>query len=935
MNAPRFLRPFWIAILLPAVAFAQELTRLGEFKVNSQAQGTQNSPSAIVASNPAGDFVLAWQGLDGTGQNAIYCQRYNSAASPVGSAQQVSATTGNEQVQPAAAMNNDGSFVVIWQDNIAIGTSKVRGQRFDSQARKIGGILDLFSGTSGEAIPAVAANNGRFLAVRRAIGQPHDPSEGGIIAQFYSFANGTPDGPLIPVNVNGTDFDQTLPSVAINQAGTYVIAWRGFDSSSTGVFARQFRSDGTSTGTLSVSPAHQQNEQGYPSVAIAEDGSFIIAFHSGVEGSYDVRATRFNSQGVLTGSDFSVSPLTLGNRFYASVVLDATGAFTIAYRSQGVDNSGFDMGVQRFLPNGDFDGPEFLANTFSTGDQLTTYSGRSLAIDSKGNLVAVWTSNGQDGSGSSTYADKFFLPNQGPPLSEFRVNTTTANAQNSSTVAMKGSGDFVVAWRGSDQNGTGDIFAQRFHPNGTRMGAEMRVNETQTSGEQSSPAAAISNSSGRVALVWTSDDGTTGNNVRGRLYAADGVTVIKDFRANSGNDAIGNQKDPSVAMRDDGQFVVVWASEGQDGSGYGVYGQRFGPDGLPLGFEFPVNITTINSQDFPRVTMNSSGAFVVVWRSRTDAGYNVMFRRFDANGNGEQFDSAANSSSTGEYNLASVGIDSDAKMVIAWSGVSDTSGVGVFARRYAQDGAPLSGEDAGGGLLNQEFRINSTFINDQGAPQVAVAADGSFIISWQSRDQDGDGLGIFAQRYSPGGTRIDSEFQINQTFYGNQSFELGSGAQRIAMDTLGNYVITWDSENQDGNGFGVYATKVFATEVPSITTLSATNITSSGATLNGSVDPNGQMVAVAFEYDDEPLFENPNIVQVVGTFEGINPQNASVVITGLTTGQKVFVRAKATVGAQIYPSGNTITFTPENAAPVANDDQLFIAGADQGQSTLR
>ena len=32
---------------------------------------------------------------------------------------------------------------------------------------------------------------------------------------------------------------------------------------------------------------------------------------------------------------------------------------------------------------------------------------------------------------------------------------------------------------------------------------------------------------------------------------------------------------PSVGIFEDGRFITVWASEGQDGSGYGIFGQMF------------------------------------------------------------------------------------------------------------------------------------------------------------------------------------------------------------------------------------------------------------------------------------------------------------------------------------------------------------------------
>ena len=55
----------------------------------------------------------------------------------------------------------------------------------------------------------------------------------------------------------------------------------------------------------------------------------------------------------------------------------------------------------------------------------------------------------------------------------------------------------------------------------------------------------------------------------------------------------------AVAMDADGDFVVVWQSYGQDGSGYGVFAQRFNARGAPLGDEFQVNSYTTDRQYVP------------------------------------------------------------------------------------------------------------------------------------------------------------------------------------------------------------------------------------------------------------------------------------------------------------------------------------------------
>ena len=57
----------------------------------------------------------------------------------------------------------------------------------------------------------------------------------------------------------------------------------------------------------------------------------------------------------------------------------------------------------------------------------------------------------------------------------------------------------------------------------------------------------------------------------GLSSAARAQFVGPEFRVNTYTTS--TQASPSVASDPNGNFVVVWQSDGQDGSGYGVYGQ--------------------------------------------------------------------------------------------------------------------------------------------------------------------------------------------------------------------------------------------------------------------------------------------------------------------------------------------------------------------------
>ena len=72
--------------------------------------------------------------------------------------------------------------------------------------------------------------------------------------------------------------------------------------------------------------------------------------------------------------------------------------------------------------------------------------------------------------------------------------------------------------------------------------------------------------------------------------------------------------------------------------------------------------------------------------------------------------------------------------------------------------------------------------------------DGGFVVTWESRSGDGDGRGIFAQRYDNSGTKIGSEILVNATTAGNQ--------QRPDIATLedGGFVVVWQSPDSSGTG---------------------------------------------------------------------------------------------------------------------------------------
>lgn len=268
---------------------------------------------------------------------------------------------------------------------------------------------------------------------------------------------------------------------------------------------------------------------------------------------------------------------------------------------------------------------------------------------------------------------------------------------------------------------------------------EYQVNTT-TAHEQQNPVMAMA-PDGRSVVVWASNGQDGGGwGVYAQRYSATGVPQGAEFRANT--TTASDQTSPSVGMAGDGSFVVAWQSNNQDGSGWGVYAQRFDASGNPLGGEFRVNTTTGDNQQSPSVAMAADGSFVIAWQSNKQdgGGWGVYAQRFDPSGSRIGGEFQANTATANDQTSPAVGMAADDSFVIAWaSNGQDGGGWGIYAQRFSSAGVPLGGE----------FQVNTTTASDQTNPTVALAADGSFAVAWQSNNQDGDNWGVIAQRYGP------------------------------------------------------------------------------------------------------------------------------------------------------------------------------------------
>ena len=387
--------------------------------------------------------------------------------------------------------------------------------------------------------------------------------------------------------------------------------------------------EGLSLGEFQVN-TYTTSDQIIPAMAMDADGDFVVTWQSdGQDGnSFGIYAQRYNTAGVAQGSEFRVNTYTTNGQSRPSVAMDADGDFVVTWNSYGQDSL-YSYGVygQRYNASGVAQGSEFRVNTYTTSSQRNP----SVAMDADGDFVVTWQSD-QDGSPSSVYGQRYNALGvaQG---SEFRVNTYTTSTQFNAAVAMNADGDFVVTWQSFGQDGSSSsVYGQRYNTGGVAQGSEFRVN-TYTTNRQINPAVAM-DTDGDFVVTWESygQDGSD-RGIYAQRYNASGVAQGSEFRINTYTS--NQQRNASIAMDADGDFVVTWQSDGQDGGGDGIYGQRYNAAGVAQGSEFRVNTYTTNNQTQPSVAMDADGDFVVTWNSSGQEGDNyegIRAKRYGTNG---------------------------------------------------------------------------------------------------------------------------------------------------------------------------------------------------------------------------------------------------------------------------------------------------------------
>jgi hypothetical protein len=220
-----------------------------------------------------------------------------------------------------------------------------------------------------------------------------------------------------------------------------------------------------------------------------------------------------------------------------------------------------------------------------------------------------------------------------------------------------------------------------------------------------------------------------------------------------------------------------------------------------VNLEFEVSTGNLSSQQSisvdPKVASSVGGGFAVVYTARSFPGgsqTDVLWRRYTSQiGPVGIMEELVNEVVSGDQNNAD--IDNfprdEGGYVVVWQ---DTHGPGEDTSEW-DIVAQILPEAGPAALPDTDTRIlvNTTTEGNQTSPTVVAMADGTFMIAWEHVHNGNNDPDIYAQRFSPDGSKFGDEFLVN-------SF-VPSDQRHPALTRLANtgVIAVWSSSGQENS----------------------------------------------------------------------------------------------------------------------------------------
>jgi hypothetical protein len=373
-------------------------TSFGDRTVNSAGAGDQLAP--VVAMAASGAFVVAWQddsdASDGAGNHDIYVRGFAAGGCRAWADLRVNPNAAGHQSNPAIAMNAQGDFVVVWQDDTdGNGVFQIKARGFFANGKERFSVRTVNTVAAGQQLaPTVAMGpSGAFV-----VAWQDDPLKDGHEQILMRGFNADGSQRFADRSVHDDALGQRLaPAIGLDGSANIVVVWQD-DTDGNGsyqIHARGFNANGSDRFARLTVNSNAAGQQRDPALAVASDGRFVVVWRDDAnsDGDAELLARGFDSAGVQRFADFAVSA-TAGQHLDPVVVCTKQGDFAVTWADDTDGNGLYQIRARRYAAKGTSAQAEWTVNTVPDGQQLRP----GAAINATGALVIAWQDD-MDGNG--------------------------------------------------------------------------------------------------------------------------------------------------------------------------------------------------------------------------------------------------------------------------------------------------------------------------------------------------------------------------------------------------------------------------------------------------------------------------------------------------------------------------------------------------------
>jgi hypothetical protein len=372
--------------------------------------------------------------------------------------------------------------------------------------------------------------------------------------------------------------------------------------------------------------------------------------------------------------------------------------------------------------------------------------------------------------------------------------SSASDAQTQPSVAMDANGDYVVAWSQGTSEYHYDVEATVYS---SASGKSKTIDIASVTGV-GRPSVAM-DANGDFVVAWQVLDASTFYyGIQAQRYSVAGAALGSTISIGSGSSRADLAQDPKVAMDSAGDFTIAY--EGDDGSDYGIFAQRFNSAGTAQGSSFGVNTVTQGDQVAETIAMDSAGASVIAWQNGTgdSATPGIYAQLYNSSGTavGGNFsiDTLPETNGVSTPANPSVAMEPTGQFVVAWQYQQTTSGTGNGFQAIAAEQFSATGIASPNGVIHVSAPANM----EQDYPSVAIDGNGNFVVAWGPSPQPGVAGTLLAQRFNASGTPIGDNGSGTQFEPSTQSGD-NQIMPDVASDPAGDTWIIWQSSTGDFN----------------------------------------------------------------------------------------------------------------------------------------